>query len=97
MDRKTIGQQFTPILEEIESALWEFEYAMPNSRPVYDGTALRSASKIFMSALMDKMWAKQDEYDMPQKQRCEMATYFGNALHELIRDATDLNSKKFYE
>jgi len=94
--RKTIGQKFTPILEEIEAALWEFEYEMPNTRPVYDGTALRSASKIFLSTLLDKMWTKQEQYDMPQKQREEMVLYIGTAFQELIEEATDLDSTKFY-
>lgn len=50
-----IGKKINPILVEIEETLWEFESNYP-TKPEYNIDGFRASIKIFMSALMDKMW-----------------------------------------
>lgn len=50
-----IGKNISPILEEIEKTLWEFEINN-QIKPEYTIEGFRGAVKIFMSVIIDKMW-----------------------------------------
>ena len=55
-----IGKKISPILVEIENTLWEFE-SNKGVKPEYTDEGFRSATKIFMSTIMDKMWELQEK------------------------------------
>ena len=78
-----IGKQLSPILEEIENTLWEFE--MRNfGNPQFTDEGFRAALKIFMSAILDKMWNIQN-WD---KVKHDMAT-----LIDMLKDICGSNMR----
>lgn len=90
-----IGQRISPILEEIETSLWKFEenYGV---KPCYTNNGFRAAAKIFMSALMDRMWELQQQEKMDMTDRENMAEKAGEALRALIKTYTNIDSHEFY-
>ena len=95
--KKTIGQKFSPILAEIEDALWDFEYYQPNERPDYSVFGVRAAIKIFMSVLLDKMWEKQQANLMPQADREKQAEEVGQEIREFFKKYTGIDSHLMYK
>ena len=93
---ETIGQKLSPILEEIEDALWDYE-AQELGPPEFTDEGFRAACKIMMAALMDKIWLRQEKMGMPQDKREEMAQYYGADFHKLILLATDIDTTKLYD
>ena len=93
----TIGKKLSPILTEIENALWEFEYNRPNERPKYSAEGFRGAIKIFMSALLDKMYQYQDENSLPLKWRTKMAEKAGKEIKKLVAEYTGINTHNLYK
>jgi hypothetical protein len=91
-----IGKELSPILVEIEQKLWEFEFHTPN-KPEYSEQAFRAACKIFMSALLDKMWNLQENEDLEIEDRLLMAEKAGQAMRSLVKTYTDIDTHKFYE
>ena len=85
-----IGKKLTPILNEISYALLEHE-AYFETKPNFEGDALFSATKIFSSVLMDKMFDLQDCENMPQKDRENMAFSCGNSIRQLIKTYTGID------
>lgn len=53
-----IGKKLSPVLEEMEATLWEYE-AFNGAKPNYTLEGFRASTKIFMSALLDKFFEKQ--------------------------------------
>lgn len=47
-----IGKKLSPVLEEMETTLWEYE-AFNGAKPNYTLEGFRASTKIFMSALVD--------------------------------------------
>lgn len=91
-----IGAKFSPILEEIEEALWEFEANV--ERPTnFTNTGFRAATKIFMTSLMDKMWIKQEREEMSIDERADMAQAARDAVRKLIIDFTDIDMREEYK
>ena len=91
-----IGKKLSPVLQEIESKLWEFECLSPD-KPDYTPEGFRAATKIFMSVLMDKMWDLQEKEDISFEDRIKMAEAAGNRLNEFIKSFTDIDTFKIYE
>ena len=91
-----IGKKISPILDEIEGTLWEFE-AHGGGKPEYTEAGVRAATKIFMSVLMDKMWEVQDEDRTEQKYREIMATKAGEDVRQLIKNYTGLDTHLMYK
>lgn len=91
-----IGKRLSPILEEIENTIWEFE-ANVSTQPNYTPDGFRAATKIFMSALMDKMWDMQKGGILSIDARGDMAFKAGEELHKLIKTYTDIDTYKFYK
>jgi len=92
--RKNIGEQLSSILSEIENALWDNEYNNPTEKPNFTENGFRASIKIFMSALMDKMWEKQKRDKMSFKDREKQAEYFGKEIKELVVLATGIDTYK---
>lgn len=91
-----IGKKLSPILVEIEDTLWEFE-CYSGRKPEYTEEAFRASIKIFMSALMDKMWEVQNFDEMSMEDRGNMATKAGESVRELVKTYTGLDTHKLYE
>jgi recombination DNA repair RAD52 pathway protein len=92
---ETIGSKLTPILVEIENALLEFE-AFNGSKPNFSDDALRAATKIFSSVLMDKIYDLQETEKMDLKDREYMAFWAGNEIRKLIKNSTGIETHDFY-
>lgn len=90
-----LGKHFSPILEEMEDALWEFE-ALNIGPPQFTDEGFRASCKIFMAALMDKMWVMQSKENMLNKDREKMAEYAGQEIRKLIKVMTNIDTKDLY-
>jgi len=90
-----IGKKLTPILIELEEEIIEFEFFQ--QKPNYDNDALRTATKIFYHVLLDEMYNLQNSENMPLSDRCNMATFAGNKLRNLIKQCTGKDSYDFYK
>jgi hypothetical protein len=91
-----IGKQLSNLLVDIEQRLWEFEFDTPD-QPEYTDEAFRAVCKIFMSALMDKMWDLQEKEGLEIEDRVTMAVSAGNDINKLVKMYTDLDTFKMYE
>lgn len=91
-----IGKKISPILVEIEETLWEFE-AYNGTKPEYTLDGFRASIKIFMSALMDKMWELQGNEKLSLEDRSAMAEKVGNEVRKLVKVYTDIDTHKLYE
>ncbi len=91
----TIGENFSPILSEIEDALWEFE-ANNGSKPGYTTEGFRAAIKIFMSALMDKIWELQSDENIDIQDRINMVKKCGKDMRNLIKTYTNIDTHKLF-
>lgn len=90
-----IGKNLSPILEEIELALWENE-CHTDLPPEFTDKAFRSALKIFMSVSMERIYKLQKSEGMPLKDACNMVTSFGNEISGLIKNYIDIDTKTLY-
>jgi len=93
----SLGKKLSPILVEIENTLWEFEANYATYKPEYPIDAFRAATKIFMSALMDKMFDLQEKENMDLNDRCEMATKVGEDIRKLIKIYTNIDTLELYK
>lgn len=93
---QTIGQKISPILIEIENALWEFEanVALP---PQFTTEGFRAANKIFMAAIMDKLWLIQEFDKMPIKDCENMAENLGKEIKDIVFKYTNIDTHKLYK
>jgi hypothetical protein len=94
-DKHLIGEKISPILEEIEGAIIDFDYYV-KLKPNYSIEGFRAATKIFMSALMDKMYDLQEKENIPVESRLEMANKAGEDLRKLINTYTGIDTYKLY-
>jgi len=91
-----IGEKISRILEEAEDVLWEYE-ATIGGKPNYSIEGFRAITKIFMSALMDKMWELQQSENIEIQDRENMATKLGESVRSLIKTYTDIDSHILYK
>lgn len=91
----TIGQKLSPILEEIEITLLEFE-ANRGIKPEFTFEGFRAALKIFMAVMMDKIYELQDSEKMSNTDRLSMAQKCGEDIRKLIKTYTNLDTHTFY-
>lgn len=96
MKQESIGEQLSPILEEIADTLWEFE-AAKGYKPNYSIDGFEAATKIFMSVLMDKIHELQSSEDIPLDDRIKMVTKAGQDVRALIKTYTNLDTFEFYK
>jgi hypothetical protein len=91
-----IGQKLSPILEEVEGELWEFE-ANRGIKPEYTNEGFRAATKIFMSVVLDKMWELQESENIPIEDRSNMATKAGEDIRQLVKNYTNIDCHDLYK
>lgn len=94
--KKMIGKKLSGVLHEIESALLEFEANVARP-PEYTDEGFRAAVKIFMSAILDKMWKLQENEDIDIDARADMATKLGNELRNMVRVYTNIDTHNLYK
>lgn len=92
----SLGDKLNPIMTELETTILEHEvYVQTPIR--YSNDAFRAITKIFMSAMLDKMWLLQQEEGVNFKTRCEMATKCGEDLRKFVNTYTGIDTHKLYE
>lgn len=90
-----IGKEISPILTEVEETLWFYESKV-GDKPCYTEDGFRAACKIFISAVMDKMWELQERDELDIETRHEMSASCGEEFKRLIKVYTDIDTGKFY-
>ena len=94
--RESIGEKLSPILEEIEATLLEYE-EQELGQPLYTEAGFRAASKIFFSVIMDEMWDLQVDIGMPMEDRLVMAEEAGLDIKKLIMKYTGIDTHTLYK
>ena len=94
--KKMIGKKLSGVLHEIELALLEFEANVARP-PEYTDEGFRAAVKIFMSAMLDKMWKLQENEDIDIDTRADMAKKLGNELRNMVRVYTNIDTHNLYK
>lgn len=89
-----IGQRLTPILEEIENAIWEWE-AMFMGKPDFGPNAMRAAAKIFAAVLLEKSWELMEREDV--EDRDAMGIQMVMDLRKLIKTYTGIDTEDLYK
>jgi len=87
-----IGQRISPILEEIEMALLEFEVNLPGRKVQYTDAGFLASIKIFLTACQDKMWELMEKENMSMVDRENMATKLGEDIRKLIKTYCDIDT-----
>ena len=90
-----IGKRISPVLEQIENDLWMFE-ANEMTKPEYTLEGFRAATKIFMSALMDRTWNLQENENMDFQDRIKMVAKAGQDVRALVKTYTNIDTKELY-
>lgn len=90
-----IGKSLSPVLVEMENALWEHE-AMVGRRPEFTDEGFRAAIKIMMAVLMDKMWSLQELEGMAIEDRAGMAQKAGEDFRRIVKTYTDIDTHSLY-
>ena len=86
------------ILVEIETGLWEHHnrvdegIAEPYS---YTDEQFKACFKIFMDAMMWKMWVHMEKESLEDK--CHSASKLGEELREIILEFTGIDTYKLYD
>lgn len=91
-----IGKKLSPVLEEMEATLWEYE-ANDGGKPNYSFEGFRASAKIFMSALVDKFFEKKRLEGCSQEDTLRAVEKIGNDIRALIFEATGLDTALFYD
>ena len=91
-----IGEEISEVLVDIEDTLWEFE-GYSGAKPNYTMNGFRAALKIFMSAVMDKMWELQEDENMNTDDRENMANKAGEDIKTFISTYTNIDTHKLYK
>lgn len=94
---QTLGQKLSPILQEIEEALWCKEANMPNVPHDFDDNAFRASCKIFMAAMLDYSHKEMMRKNYTQKEMEDRAEALGVRLRHLVFEFTGINTLEFYD
>jgi len=94
---KTLGEWLKPSLLQIEDAIWSFEMFAENTPPQYTNEGFRAIMKLFMSAMMDKIWALQEGEGMEMEDRVAMVEKCGQEVRALVKTFTNIDTQKLYE
>lgn len=93
---QTLGAWLAPTLEQIEDTLWSYELYVPNTPPHYSNESFRAIIKLFMSAMMDKIWDLQEGEEMESEDRLAMVERCGQELRKLVKVYTGIDSQELY-
>ena len=91
-----IGKKLSPILSEIESALIEYELNI-NRPPQYTDEGFRASIRIFLSAMLDKMWKLQEDEGIDINTRADMAEKLGSEIRNIVRIYTNIDTHSLYK
>ena len=91
-----IGEKLSSVLSEIESALIEFEINVARP-PQYTDEGFRAAVRIFLSAMLDKMWKLQEDEGIDIDTRADMAEKLGNEIRNIVRIYTNIDTHNLYK
>ena len=94
--KSKFGEKLSPILTEIEDAVWEHDLAKIG-KANYPNEAFRASIKIFMSILMDKMWELQCNENMSIEDKSNMAQKAGEDLRKMVKTYTGIDTHDFYK
>lgn len=65
-------------------------------KPCFPDTALRTATYIFMSVMLDKMYDLQRKENLDLTDKENMTEVLGNEIRRLIKTFTNIDSHEFY-
>jgi hypothetical protein len=91
-----IGKKLSPILSEIESTLMEFEINVAKP-PQYTDEGFRASVRIFLSAMLDKMWKLQEDEGIDIDTRANMAEKLGSEIRNIVRVYTNIETHDLYK
>jgi hypothetical protein len=91
-----IGKKLSPVLSEIESTLMEFEINVAKP-PEYTDEGFRAAVRIFLSAMLDKMWKLQEDEGIDINTRADMAEKLGSEIRNIVRVYTNIETHDLYK
>ena len=91
-----IGRTLSPVLCEIENTLWEFE-EQNLGNPAFTKEGFRAILKMFMCAMMDKMWVMQESEEIDMDIRGAMAKKCGEELRKFVKIYTGIDSVELYK
>jgi hypothetical protein len=91
-----IGRAISPLLERIEDTLWLHEH-QEGVPPGYTMDGFRAIVKIFMSAMMDKMYELQVKEDLDLEDKKAMAESCGEDLRKLVHTYTGIDTLEMYK
>lgn len=93
---RTIGQRLSPILESMEQVLWQYEEEV-GSKPNYTTEGFRGAIKVFMSAMMDRMFNLQRNEGMELNEMSDMAETLGKDIRQMVKTYCDIDTHEMYK
>lgn len=92
-----IGKQLSPTLEEIEEALWDFEFNRPGDLPGYTDKAFRAAVKIFSSAILERAFIHHKDKNSNKDKTLLAAYVYGVEIKKLVKKATGIHMPDLYK
>jgi len=95
MTERNLGLILSPILSEIEHTLWQHQ-CQENGLLLFTHEGFRAAIKIFMDVMLAKTWELQENENLDQIDRCNMAEKLGNDLRSLIKTYTNIDTHELY-
>ena len=90
-----IGKKLSPVLEEIELTLLEYE-ANIGIQPEFTDEGFRAGIKIFSSVVLDRIWNLQESEELLMDDRIKMAESFGNKIREIVKTYTNIDTRQLY-
>jgi hypothetical protein len=90
-----IGKKLSPVLEEIELTLLEYE-ANIGIQPEFTDEGFRAGIKIFSSVVLDCIWNLQESEELSMDDRIKMAESFGNKIREIVKTYTNIDTRQLY-
>lgn len=91
----TIGQKLSPILVEIEDTLIDHA-AYNGSKPEFTDEGFRAGLQIFMSVMMDKLYAVQMSEGKSIDEASNQAEIMGHSIRALILQHTKIDTHNLY-
>lgn len=84
------------ILVEIEDWMWNHQADFPNIPMGIDKDGFRAGTKIFMTAMMETMWADFAKKEVPLKKMTATVKQAGADLRKLVKKYTKVDTKQMY-
>lgn len=91
-----IGQKLSPILTEIEETLIDHA-AYDGSKPEFTDEGFRAGIQIFMSVMMDKLFAIQMNEGKSIEKASNEAELMGYSIRALILQYTKIDTHNLYK